>query len=54
VVGWWSFAVVKGFWPLWDNIITVAIVMLLTEAYCVRVLLYNAEKQMCVNALELS
>jgi hypothetical protein len=19
-VGWWSFAVVKGFWALWDNI----------------------------------
>jgi hypothetical protein len=33
---WWSFAV-KGFWALWDNIITVAMVMLLREAYyCTR------------------
>jgi hypothetical protein len=31
---WRSFAV-KGFWALWDNIITVAIVMLLREAYYV-------------------
>jgi hypothetical protein len=28
---WCSFAV-KGFWALWDNIITVAMVMLLKEA----------------------
>jgi hypothetical protein len=36
-VFWCSFAV-KGFWALWDNIITVAMVMLLREAYYVHVL----------------
>jgi hypothetical protein len=34
---WCSFAV-KGFWALWDNIITVAMVMLLRDAYYVHVL----------------
>jgi hypothetical protein len=29
---WWSFAV-KVFWALWDNIITVAMAVLLKEAY---------------------
>lgn len=29
---------VKGFWALWDNIITVAMVMLLRGAYYMRVL----------------
>jgi hypothetical protein len=33
-VGWRSFAV-EGFWALWDNIITVAVVILLREAYYV-------------------
>jgi hypothetical protein len=34
---WRSFAV-KGFWVLWANIITVAMVMLLKEAYYVQLL----------------
>jgi hypothetical protein len=34
---WWSFAV-KGFWALWDNIITVAKVTLLKETYYVQLL----------------
>jgi hypothetical protein len=34
---WLSFAV-KGFWALWYNIITVAMVMLLREAHYVQLL----------------
>jgi hypothetical protein len=38
----WSSFSVKGFWVLWDNIITVAMVILLREAYYVHVLLHIA------------